>query len=108
MSIKIIHRRGLAEVHANLVVTANAKITIRIASRGIDGALHGHVHGAELRIGVLRNGPLVIGRVQQEDELHEGLRTRQRGEREYASGNSERWLTVGQEEAKYAPAGRPR
>ena len=60
MSIKIADRRGFAEVHADLIVAANTKISVRVAGSGVDGTLHGHVNRAQLSIGVLRDGPFVV------------------------------------------------
>ena len=50
----------LTEVHANLVVTADAKIAIGTRGYTVNRHLHRHVDRAQLRIGMLRHRPLII------------------------------------------------
>ena len=60
MPVHVALENRLAQVHAHLRVTANAKVAGGAAALQHDGPMHGVEHGAQLRIGMGRNRPLAI------------------------------------------------
>ena len=52
MPIFVLHEDGFAEIHADLVVAADAKVAVGSAGLFHDGGVHGVEDRTQLRIGV--------------------------------------------------------
>ena len=59
MPLEVRHERRFANVHSHLRMAAHAEIAVRAAGLRVDRVLHCHEHRRELRVGMLRDRPLL-------------------------------------------------